>query len=150
MIWHNLLAAADLASVARGIRILTAGRAILVQSGWCQKSLGRVEGLQYQRCAMGGVNYGYTVTVNGLRMNVPAEEERVRLSLKGYDLAVAALTVCIMEREGVDFAEIAGWNDQPNRTKAEVLDLFTAAIAKLESIQASLCQAESPELELVT
>ena len=105
------------------IRHLERARELLDKSGWTRGQYMNIHG---QRCIMGAINCaGY--------------------SLAGSDL-VAASNACaarimdVISKDSDEFTSVQRWNDDPDRTKEEVLRVFDEAIARAkvsEVIEAS-------------
>lgn len=87
------------------LRILRSARRLLDRQGWCQFEYGLYSG--GARCATGAV-----LTVGGPSLNL----DRIN-RLLGFG----------------DNGWLTTWNDEPGRTKKQVLELFDAAISRLAS-----------------
>lgn len=90
----------------RTSRLLKEARKALVSHGWVQ---GRTGSRTYGLCLDGALQ---------LCTDTPATLRRARITLAG------------VIRETYGIYSIETWNDQNERTKAEVLELLDAAIAK--------------------
>jgi len=117
-------------SVLTTIAVLREAKAVLERNGWHQGWFYMdLPGVSYSECP---------VCLRGA-VNVAASGDPVDSS-PVPDEVWAALMAALPEDA---FGAIAGWNDEPERTQAEVLALLDAAVARLESVENS-----APEFEV--
>ena len=108
------------------LEILTEARRLLVDVGWTQG--------QSRAFRMGDVT-GYCATgalaeaTRNLHKEPSWQQELSNAAHSNYHGALAALNDGVRARTQNLHAEVVPWNDTTGRTKAEVLDLFDAAIA---------------------